>query len=80
MLLLETGRYDESIRALEQALGLLPNDSWAHTCLGKAYLKRGETEKAAALFKKAIEFDPQDQRPVVELNQLTNPAPAPGTS
>ncbi len=69
-ILINLGRYAEAVEALNEGLKLLPNDSFAHTCLGKAYSGLGEIDKAIEYFRKAIELDPTDMRPVVELQKL----------
>jgi len=69
------GRYESAISALEKAFQLLPNDSFAHTCMGRAYLGSGNHEKAIQYFQKAIELDPTDLRPVTELERLKNNVP-----
>ncbi|MGC9054149.1 MAG: tetratricopeptide repeat protein, partial [Candidatus Hydrogenedens sp.] len=66
------GQYESAISALEKAFQLLPNDSFAHTCMGRAYLGLGNHEKAIEYFQKAIELDPTDLRPATELERLKN--------
>lgn len=66
------GQYEPAISALEKAFQLLPNDSFAHTCMGRAYLGLGNQEKAIEYFKKAIALDPTDLRPATELERLQN--------
>ncbi len=69
------GQYEPAISALEKALHLLPNDSFAHTCMGRAYLGLGNQDKAIEYFKKAIALDPTDLRPATELERLQNKTP-----
>lgn len=69
-ILINLGRYQEAISALNEGIKLLPNDSFAHTCLGKAYVGLGDLEKAREYLHRAIQLDPTDQRPVVELQKL----------
>ncbi|MCX8064900.1 MAG: tetratricopeptide repeat protein [Candidatus Hydrogenedentes bacterium] len=69
-ILINLGRYEEAIPALNEGIKILPNDSFAHTCLGKAYLGLGNLDKAKEYFLRAIQLDPTDQRPVVELQKL----------
>ncbi len=69
-ILINLGRYEEAIHALQEGIKLLPNDSFAHTCLGRAYAGLGDTNKALEYLRKAIELDPSDKRPVVELQKL----------
>lgn len=66
------GQYQLAISALEKAFQLLPNDSFAHTCMGRAYLGLGNREKAIEYFQKALELDPTDLRPATELERLKN--------
>ncbi|MBP8130832.1 MAG: tetratricopeptide repeat protein [Candidatus Hydrogenedentes bacterium] len=81
-LLLDLDRHDDAIEVLNQALKELPNDSWAHSCLGLAYLGKGEVVSAIAALQKAIELNPNDERPrhylevAQEMLQLQQPAAA----
>ncbi len=71
-ILIMKGRYEEAISALNEAFKSLPNDSFAHTCMGRAYLGLNNREKAMEYFQKAIELDPSDRRPIDELERLKN--------
>jgi len=62
MLLTDRGRYDEAIPFLEQSLVEIPGNAWSHTCLGVAYMEKGEFDTAIEHFRKAIEWDPGDIR------------------
>ncbi len=67
MILTDMKRYDEAIAALQHALALLPDDSWAYTCLGRAHRLRGDAQAAVEALEKAIALDPHDPRPREEL-------------
>lgn len=62
MLLLDMDRYQEALDASLRALQLLPNDAWAHACLGRAYHGLGRVDDAIAALEKAASLDPNDQR------------------
>lgn len=59
-LLLETGRPNDAIPYLLQAIGLAPQDALAHRNLGKAYLVSNQLEKAQGELEKAAGIDPQN--------------------
>jgi Flp pilus assembly protein TadD len=52
---------DQAISQYEEALTLRPEDSNAHYNLGTAFQAKGETERAAAEYKKAQEFELHEQ-------------------
>ena len=69
-LLIEAGRYAESLKVLDMALGLLPNDSWTYTSRGRAYYEMGDKTAAITSLQKAIELDPLDARPQILLEEV----------
>ncbi len=76
-LLTDSGRFDEAVETLNTALSVLPNDSWAHACLGYALLGKGDVDSAVAMFRKAVELDPADARPKKGLDEALARAGAP---
>ena len=48
------GRYEESISALEEALGIDPDSAEAFCKLGIAYKRLGMTDQAARAFRKSL--------------------------
>ena len=60
----------KAIAAFEQALALDSNAPSVNYNLGLIYKQRGETERAAAHFWRALEVDPSDRDARVRLRQL----------
>jgi HEAT repeat protein/TPR repeat protein len=58
--LVQSGRLEEGIAVLEQAIELDPNNATAHINLGFAYAKKGWLDQAIKEHKRAIELDPKD--------------------
>jgi tetratricopeptide (TPR) repeat protein len=58
--LVQSGRLEEGIAVLEQAIELDPNNATAHINLGFAYNKKGWLDQAITEHKRAIELDPKD--------------------
>ncbi|MHB9038816.1 MAG: tetratricopeptide repeat protein [Armatimonadota bacterium] len=54
--LLKSGKLDEAIPALENALLAHPTDPQIHSCLGMAYSQVGDIEKSIAAFGKSLEL------------------------
>ena len=52
--------YKEAIDALEKAVQLSPNDSWAWYHIGKLRESQGNNEEAERAYRRATEFDPTD--------------------
>lgn len=73
-LLLERGEYAAAAEYLRQAVGMLPEDAWAHACLGRAWVGAGNREKGLEMLEKALELDADDPR-VRELVQKTRRPP-----
>ncbi|GDY11000.1 MAG: tetratricopeptide repeat protein [Planctomycetota bacterium] len=61
VVLTRIGQRQEGLAALERAHRLEPNNTNILNDLGYAYLKTGESTKAAELFRKTLEFDPQNK-------------------
>jgi tetratricopeptide (TPR) repeat protein len=57
--LLQRGRYEEARPYLEQALAEAPDLAAVHESLGFLHFKKGDKERAARFFEKAIERDSQ---------------------
>ena len=51
------GRYEESLRLAKQALDIDRKNSDAHQCAGNAYMSREDYESAIKAYKKAVEYD-----------------------
>jgi tetratricopeptide (TPR) repeat protein len=62
-LLLRAGSVPEAIEALSTAVRLDPNHGPAHVTLGSAYERRGDVDKAIAVYKRAQTLLPADPRP-----------------
>jgi tetratricopeptide (TPR) repeat protein len=60
----------KAIAAFEKALALDPQTSGVNYNLGLIYQQRGETEKAAAHFWRALDVDPSDDDARIRLRQL----------
>jgi Tfp pilus assembly protein PilF len=58
VVLLETGRNDEAIRAYNKALELNPKSVEAHNNLGLALFQMGKTDEAIANYRSALEYNP----------------------
>ena len=58
--MLETGRPNESLRHLQIAVGLDPNNPDAHYNLGNTLLQMARTSEAVAEYKRALELYPDD--------------------
>ena len=56
----KTGRKDEAMTAIDEALRLDPNYVDAHNQAGNLFLNRGDLAKAAAHFEAAIRIDPRN--------------------
>lgn len=59
----QLGDHARAQKALEKAVSLMPEDSWAHTNLAYAFLGQGNFDFAIGTFGRAIELDPADPRP-----------------
>ena len=57
--LLFTGKVDEAIQIFKLNVELFPEVANNYDSLGEAYLKKGDRKKALALYKKALELDPE---------------------
>jgi arylsulfatase A-like enzyme/Flp pilus assembly protein TadD len=59
MLLAQVGRYDEALRVLEKALGIIDWDPELWNYLGVAYWNKGDPDHAVAAYEHAISLDPK---------------------
>lgn len=59
-LFLTLARLDESIGALEKAVGLAPNNPQAHLRLGMAYARKNRLKEAQVHLEAAVRLDPND--------------------
>jgi serine/threonine protein kinase len=53
------GRAEEAEEAARQAEALTPRGAWEHYALGRAYLHDGDLRRAAELFDRALQLEPQ---------------------
>ena len=58
LLLMETGRHDEAMTHLRQALALHPRQADAHSNLGLLFMDMGRTGEASEQLLKALALDP----------------------
>ncbi len=65
-----TERYDEAERALETALRLNPDLYEANYFYARFCLRQGRLERAAELFQRASEIDPQECQATVQLGVM----------
>ena len=70
MAYVKTGRIDDALRTLEQALRLRPDDDFIHTNLGVLYARRGNIEAAIKHFTRALELNPRREEARANLNTL----------
>ena len=68
--LLKADRYDSAIPVMEFLVREYPESAGNYDSLGDAYLQKGEREKAAAAFRKALEIDPQALDTKAKLDKL----------
>ncbi|MBN1524807.1 MAG: tetratricopeptide repeat protein [Spirochaetales bacterium] len=57
---MELNEYSDSLRCLEQALTQEPENTKVMSNMGIVYLRMGQREKAEAVFKSILEYDPDD--------------------
>jgi tetratricopeptide (TPR) repeat protein len=62
--------FDEAITAYQSAIRLDPDDIDANVNLGTTYWVKGQTEAAAASYRKAIDIKPRDERLVAAYMNL----------
>ncbi|MFH1723822.1 MAG: tetratricopeptide repeat protein [Elusimicrobiota bacterium] len=55
-------QFAPAAQLLREALWLEPNNAKAWTRLGSAYFGMGDKQRAAAAYRKALEFDPADEK------------------
>lgn len=61
--LLEMGRFDEALAAVDKELGISTAESGTYILLGKIQLQRGDYEAASEAYAHARELQPLDSRP-----------------
>ena len=61
-LLLERNRFDRAIVVSRQGIGMLPDDPFLHSLLGRALTAKGAYGEAIGALRKALETDPQPGR------------------
>jgi Flp pilus assembly protein TadD len=68
---LSSGRYEEAVQALRDAVQLDPNDAMAYAKLGLAYSSLGQYKEAIPVFKMAVRIRPEvvDAQVYYELGQ-----------
>jgi tetratricopeptide (TPR) repeat protein len=55
----QSGRYDQALKAFDQALKLKPNDPALITYKGIVYYAKGKNDQAMKLFEEAIKLNPK---------------------
>lgn len=69
-LLLEQGRIEEAISALEKSVALAPNDGFCRLKLGTVYLRAGKLEAAQRELEKATSLEPDNPAAHYQLGKL----------
>jgi tetratricopeptide (TPR) repeat protein len=69
-LYLKVEAFDEAITAFQQAIELNPDSGWCYVSLGHAYSKKGDHEKALALYHKSIALVKDERQKAVLWNRL----------
>ena len=57
--LAHAGRNGEAVKILGPVVEAVPDDAWAHYCLGKSLLLENHSQKAETHLTRAVELDPQ---------------------
>lgn len=70
LLLLEEGRYQESLEYLAEAVDLEPGEAYIYNNYGLALLNTGDEEEAVRAFEKALEIDPGYRKAENNLNRI----------
>ncbi|MGH9373858.1 MAG: tetratricopeptide repeat protein [Vicinamibacterales bacterium] len=68
--LVRQSKWDEAIRALQKSIWLNPYYSAPYILLGRAYSKKDQPSTAEGMFRRAIEFDPNNRTAHYLLAQL----------
>jgi tetratricopeptide (TPR) repeat protein len=68
--LLKADNYDLAIPIMEILVSEYPNSAANYDSLGDAYLQKGEKNKAAAAFRKALQLDPNAKGTKAKLDRL----------
>jgi predicted negative regulator of RcsB-dependent stress response len=55
------GKYDEALETLEKAAKLQPEEAIIYEHMGDVFVKKEESEKAVASYKKALGFTKKDK-------------------
>lgn len=69
-LLLQRRRPDQAVAPLEWVVAHAPDNSWAHSNLGEAYLLLNRRDDAVRELRAALSADPNNQRAALRLKQL----------
>jgi Tfp pilus assembly protein PilF len=67
---LRQGHWDEAIRALQKSVWLNPYYSAPYILLGRAYAKKEQPSTAEGMFRRAIQYDPNNRTAHYLLAQL----------
>jgi tetratricopeptide (TPR) repeat protein len=67
MLLTQTGRYEEAVEMILDAISLSPETPLLHSHLGTALLKQDRFDEAVACFQHALILNPEDVEAQIEL-------------
>ncbi|MFW6382290.1 MAG: tetratricopeptide repeat protein [Bacillota bacterium] len=70
LLLLEEGRYEESVEYLEQAVELEPEEAYIYNNYGLALLNTDAEDEAIEAFEKALEIDPEYEKAENNLDRI----------
>ena len=65
----EPPNIDEAIKSFREATECAPNWAEGFHWLGSAFRQQGEFEVAAKMYRKAIQLDTQDSRPLISLGE-----------
>ncbi len=74
---LEHRRNKVAIKLFRFAIQLFPNNANAYDSLGEALFKDGQTQEAAAMYKRSLQLNPENQGAKEFLKKLEVPAPLP---
>jgi tetratricopeptide (TPR) repeat protein len=71
---LESGDIAGAVKAMQEAIGLNPEDAGAQAMMGQAYDAAGDLPRALASYQKAAQLEPGDAMVLVEIGRLNGKA------